>query len=36
GKRGVERILQPNLNAREAEQFHIAANAVKEVMKVLD
>jgi L-lactate dehydrogenase len=36
GRRGVERILQPNLNQREAEQFRIAAHAVKEVMEVLD
>ena len=32
GKRGIERVLHPELNAMEAEQFRAAASAVKKVI----
>jgi L-lactate dehydrogenase len=32
GKRGIERVLHPDLNALEAEQFRAAARAVREVI----
>lgn len=32
GKRGIERVLQPDLNAIEAEQFRAAARAVRKVI----
>jgi L-lactate dehydrogenase len=32
GKRGIERVLHPELNAIEAEQFRAAARAVREVI----
>jgi L-lactate dehydrogenase len=32
GKRGIERVLHPDLNALEAEQFRVAARAVKKVI----
>lgn len=32
GKRGIERVLHPDLNAMEAEQFRVAAKAVRKVI----
>ena len=32
GKRGIERVLHPDLNAVEAEQFRVAAKAVRKVI----